>query len=61
MSAFIPTVGSRKENRADFSAWPPEARFFPGEASKMAFASSLLSDDVKLEIGKLQSADTLIL
>ncbi|MER9960229.1 NAD(P)H-dependent oxidoreductase [Mesorhizobium sp. M0045] len=48
-------------DRADFPSWPPEARFLPAGASKKAFASGTLTDDVKAEIDKLLWADTLIL
>ena len=48
-------------DRADFPSWPPEARFLPGGASKKAFATNTLTDDVKAEIDKLMWADTLIL
>ncbi|MCP9229232.1 MULTISPECIES: NAD(P)H-dependent oxidoreductase [unclassified Mesorhizobium] len=48
-------------DRADFPAWPPEARFLPAGASKKAFATNTLTDDVKAEIDKLLWADTLIL
>jgi NAD(P)H dehydrogenase (quinone) len=48
-------------DRADFPSWPPEARFLPGGASKNAFATNTLTDDVKAEIDKLLWADTLIL
>ncbi|MER9865862.1 NAD(P)H-dependent oxidoreductase [Mesorhizobium sp. M0136] len=48
-------------DRADFPAWPAEARFLPAGASKKAFATNTLTDDVKAEIDKLLWADTLIL
>ncbi|CAH2404580.1 NAD(P)H-dependent oxidoreductase [Mesorhizobium ventifaucium] len=48
-------------DRADFPAWPPEARFLPAGASKKAFATNTLTEDVKAEIDKLLWADTLIL
>ncbi|MER8789207.1 NAD(P)H-dependent oxidoreductase [Mesorhizobium sp. M0983] len=48
-------------DRADFPSWPPEARFLPAGASKKAFASGTLTDDVKAEIDKLLWADILIL
>ncbi|MER8482220.1 NAD(P)H-dependent oxidoreductase [Mesorhizobium sp. M1322] len=48
-------------DRADFPSWPPEARFLPAGASKKAFATNTLTDDVKTEIDKLLWADTLIL
>jgi NAD(P)H dehydrogenase (quinone) len=48
-------------DRADFPSWPPEARFLPAGASKKAFATNTLTEDVKAEIDKLLWADTLIL
>ncbi|RWM20831.1 MAG: NAD(P)H-dependent oxidoreductase [Mesorhizobium sp.] len=48
-------------DRADFPSWPPEARFLLAGASKKAFATNTLTDDVKAEIDKLLWADTLIL
>ncbi|WP_419697103.1 NAD(P)H-dependent oxidoreductase [Mesorhizobium muleiense] len=47
-------------DRADFPSWPPE-RFLPAGASKKAFATNTLTEDVKAEIDKLLWADTLIL
>lgn len=48
-------------DRADFPSWPPEQRFLPAGASKKAFATNTLTEDVKAEIDKLLWADTLIL
>ncbi|TIL30740.1 NAD(P)H-dependent oxidoreductase [Mesorhizobium sp.] len=48
-------------DRADFPSWPPEQRFLPALASKKAFATNRLTEDVKAEIDKLLWADTLIL
>ncbi|MER9680173.1 NAD(P)H-dependent oxidoreductase [Mesorhizobium sp. M0184] len=48
-------------DRADFPSLPPDARFLPAGASKKAFATNTLTDDVKAEIDKLLWADALIL
>lgn len=48
-------------DRADFPSWPPEQRFLPALASKKAFATNRLTEDVKAEVDKLLWADTLIL
>ncbi|MCF6098812.1 NAD(P)H-dependent oxidoreductase [Mesorhizobium muleiense] len=48
-------------DRADFPSWPPEERFLPAVASKKAFATNTLTEDIKAEIDKLLWADTLIL
>ncbi|TIL44337.1 NAD(P)H-dependent oxidoreductase [Mesorhizobium sp.] len=48
-------------DRADFPSWPPEQRFLPAVASKKAFETNTLTEDVKAEIDKLLWADTLIL
>ncbi|RWK38727.1 NAD(P)H-dependent oxidoreductase [Mesorhizobium sp.] len=48
-------------DRADFPSWPSEARFLPAGASKKAFETNTLTDDVKAEIDNLLWADTLIL
>lgn len=48
-------------DRADFPAWPPHERFYPGAASKEGFATRTLTDDVTAEIEKLLWADILIL
>ncbi|TIM50665.1 NAD(P)H-dependent oxidoreductase [Mesorhizobium sp.] len=48
-------------DRADFPSWPPEQRFLPALASKKAFATNMLTEDVKAEVDKLLWADTLIL
>ncbi|TIS53617.1 NAD(P)H-dependent oxidoreductase [Mesorhizobium sp.] len=48
-------------DRADFPSSPPETRFLPAGASKKAFATNTLTEDVKAEIDKLLWADTLIL
>ncbi|RWO55302.1 NAD(P)H-dependent oxidoreductase [Mesorhizobium sp.] len=48
-------------DRADFPSWPPEQRFLPAVASKKAFNTNKLTEDVKAEIDKLLWADTLIL
>lgn len=48
-------------DRADFPALASNERLLPVAASKTAFATGTLTDDVKAEIDKLQWADTLIL
>lgn len=48
-------------DRDDFPALPPGERLAPAAASKSAFASNALTDDVKAEIEKLLWADVLIL
>jgi NAD(P)H dehydrogenase (quinone) len=48
-------------DRSDFPTWPPGERFIPVAASKQAFDSDTLTDDVKAEIYKLLWADALIL
>lgn len=48
-------------DRADFPSWPPEARLAPAAASKQAFTTGTLTEDVAAEIEKLLWADTLIL
>jgi NAD(P)H dehydrogenase (quinone) len=48
-------------DRADFPSLPPNARFMPASASKMAFEANALTEDVKAEIDELLWADTLIL
>jgi NAD(P)H dehydrogenase (quinone) len=48
-------------DRADFPALPPDERFAPATASKYAFESDSLTEDVKAEIEKLLWADVLIL
>lgn len=46
---------------ADFPRLTPEARLVPAAASKQAFETGTLTDDVKAEIEKLLWADVLIL
>jgi NAD(P)H dehydrogenase (quinone) len=48
-------------DRADFPFLPPDERFIPGGASKKAFETNALTEDVKAEIEKLLWADVLIL
>lgn len=48
-------------DRADFPALGPDERLMPAAASKCAFTTDTLTDDVKAEIGKLLWADALIL
>ena len=48
-------------DRSDFSALAPNERLLPVAASKNAFTTNTLTDDVKAEIEKLLWADTLIL
>jgi NAD(P)H dehydrogenase (quinone) len=48
-------------DRADFPSLPPNARFMPASASKMAFEANALTEDVKAEVDELLWADTLIL
>ncbi|TYO66459.1 NAD(P)H-dependent oxidoreductase [Bradyrhizobium hipponense] len=48
-------------DHADFPSLPTEARLAPAAASKQAFESGTLTDDVKAEIEKLLWADVLIL
>lgn len=48
-------------DRSDFPALAPDGRLIPAGASKEAFDSDTLTDDVKAEIAKLLWADTLIL
>lgn len=48
-------------DRGDFPSLAPEARLVPVAASKYAFESNTLTDDVKVEIEKLLWADVLIL
>ena len=48
-------------DRTDFPPLAPDARLIPVAASKMAFQTSALTDDVRAEIDKLLWADVLIL
>ena len=48
-------------DRRDFPAWPAGERFIAGLASKKAFETESLTEDVKAEIESLLWADTLIL
>lgn len=48
-------------DRADFPSLAPDTRFIPVAASKKAFDTNALTDDVKAEIEKLLWADALIL
>lgn len=48
-------------DRADFPALAPDERLLPVAASKNAFTTDTLTDDVKAEIEKVLWADTLIL
>jgi len=48
-------------DRTDFPVLPPGERLVPVAASKRAFESNALTDDVKAEIEKLRWADALIL
>src|SRR5579883_2380239 len=48
-------------DRADFTALPPGERLVPVAASKEAFETNTLTEDVKAEIEKLLWADVLIL
>jgi NAD(P)H dehydrogenase (quinone) len=47
-------------DRADFPAWPVDERLEPRLASKDAFISGTLTDDVKAEQDKLEWADAVI-
>src|SRR5580704_6819073 len=48
-------------DRTDFPKWARDERFIPGLASKKAFESDTLTEDVKAEIEKLLWADMLIM
>ncbi len=48
-------------DRTDFPSLAPDERLIPVAASKQAFSTDTLTDDVKAEIEKLLWADTLIL
>lgn len=48
-------------DRADFPSLAPDARLIPAAASKEAFETNALTDDIKAEIEKLLWADVLIL
>lgn len=47
-------------DRADFPAWPADEKLDPRLASKRAFVSETLTDDVKAEHEKLRWADAVI-
>lgn len=61
MSDLYASHWKSEVDRADFPALPPEGRLIPVAASKYAFESNTLTDDVKAEIEKLLWADVLIL